>query len=304
MDHLKALYEAYKDTLILPEIIEDAASGGHLHILKWWKLNLCTVELYEVCRRAAKNGYLKLLKWCFKNEQSFKSRFDDKSVLECAAKRGNKDVIKWLNKKLPLSESSWCKASEYAIQGGQIELLKWITEKKKYYKLSDLVVSEASDLEIVKYLLNSGVECTDDICAFAAKAGNLKLLKYLNERGFKLGENIGKFAACSENIELLEWVQKNGYWTKIPEYYYGSVNVFKWAVENGYEYNKDYVFQILEKGNLKMLKYVKEKSIEIPREAGDIAARCRHWHIVKWLRENGYYISVYAHNMVTKSDET
>ena len=53
--------------LYFTRICKSAASGGHLHILKWLRRNRCTCDS-GTCAEAAGGGHLDILKWLRKNK--------------------------------------------------------------------------------------------------------------------------------------------------------------------------------------------------------------------------------------------
>ena len=122
-DSLKSLCK--ESDVNMSSALTGAASGGHLHILKFWKDLLTDGTLLQYTSdAAAKYGHLKTLKWLSKISTYFYEQ-----TCDSAAKGGKIAILKWLNKEFGISEDSWCFASEYAAFGGHFELLKWIEKK-------------------------------------------------------------------------------------------------------------------------------------------------------------------------------
>ena len=98
------------------DLCEDAASGGHLDVLKWARENDCPWDELT-CMYAAKHGHLGTLRWARENGCPW-----DKRTCSGAALGGHLEVLKWARAKgCPWDE--WTCAN--AAKSGHLEILKW-----------------------------------------------------------------------------------------------------------------------------------------------------------------------------------
>ncbi|CAB9528076.1 ankyrin repeat protein [Seminavis robusta] len=98
---------------------KNAASAGHLEILKWARENGCPWD-WRTCRRAAGYGHLEVLKWARENG----CPWDDYTCSQ-AAKTGHLEILKWARE----NGCPWNERTCYnAANGGHLEVLKWARE--------------------------------------------------------------------------------------------------------------------------------------------------------------------------------
>ena len=71
------------------KICRDAASNGHLHVLKWAVSNGCTLDS-SIFRDAASTGHLHVLKWATSNGYPL-----DESISYYAGLNGKFKILKW-----------------------------------------------------------------------------------------------------------------------------------------------------------------------------------------------------------------
>ena len=290
----KLLYGYYP--LYLPAISE-----GHVHILDWvneigyfpkyneYNFNDDIVSgLCEAIQCAAKNGHFKVLKW-LRNED-----LDIEIALIGAAEGGQLELLEWLfNKRVYPDFLTLEDISKAAAKGGHLNILKWL--KTKGLKLNHLAAEGAAEgghLHLLQYLEQKGIKCRD-ICDSAIKGGQLKLLQHLIQTGHTSPSiKIGHDAIKSGSVELLDWLLKNGYYEdkeaiQITTWAadYEHFHVLKWAITNGFESNIDCVDAAAYAGNLQILKFLKENGVAFTGSAAAAAASKAFAYIKMAVRE-------------------
>ncbi len=163
----------------MKHLCENAAAGGHLHVLMWARKNGC-VWSTSTCTAAA-GGHLEVLKWALAHDCpcNYYStcdeaiRFGHLNVLEwtCVSLRGNE----WEHD-IRLRICTW--AADY----GQLEILKWARNDAKCE-------------------WNTRTTCA------AARSGHLDVLKWAYANGYALDRHACEKAATQHShSHILGWI--------------------------------------------------------------------------------------------------
>ncbi len=165
-------------------ICNNAASNGHIKILKWAKENGYEWSTYT-CSGAASNGQFETLKWLRKNG----CPWDTCSCIG-AARNGHLKILKWLRKNDCPWDKKTCSAAAYC---GQFEILKWaIANGCQLDKNSCINAAKNGYFEILKWLRKNGCPWSIDICTFAYNNGHINIVKWCIENGCECDEHILK----------------------------------------------------------------------------------------------------------------
>jgi hypothetical protein len=109
---------------ISTQVINTAASYGHLHILIWLHQNKCKFDKYTMLN-AVCSGNIEVVKWL----HSLGIECEETASLE-AARKGYYDILKFMIDN-SMHIDKWCTVE--AIKNGHIECLELLLEKH-YYK--------------------------------------------------------------------------------------------------------------------------------------------------------------------------
>ena len=130
----------------------------------------------------------------------------------------------------------------FAVEGAQVETLKWL-KSKKGYKLNGFDLSNAckrGHLEVLKWLRSENCPWDAGACVCAAEGGQLEALKWLREEGCPWDGRACIGAARGGHLETLKWLREEGCpwdkWTCSGAARRGHLNVLRWAIENGCPY--------------------------------------------------------------------
>lgn len=186
------------------------AHRGHLPLLKYfvsrgWRVNsntFCQGSLHvEVMEYLSKLG----------------CRAEPDTV-RYLCRTGNLNSIKWLWKKYParrqelfISNScSWC-----ACCSGSIELIKWLEKKGEIINSSHFSLAIISgNVELLKILREKGATVDEGSMSDACCEGHIPVLEYLKELSCEYDGTCYLKAGESSNLEVLEWLKENGYYLK------------------------------------------------------------------------------------------
>ena len=163
------------------------------------------------------------------------------------------------------------------------ELIKYLIQKN--VEIPNSAVSDVlknGHLDIVKYLVEKkGAKISDDAVEYAARSGNLALVKYLVEKGANISDDAISGALENDNIVkyLLgdEVKDDQGNIIKLPEGTKPAEIIL----------TSPYIKKLIEKNNLKLLKYLVKKDgiLEISDDAVVNAIRKNNFDMVKYLVE-------------------
>jgi len=157
--HLHVLQWLYENKLCYMSIIPSAAAKeGHLHVLKWAKDHGYTSFTPHVCERAAYGGHLEIIKWLWINNCRW-----TESVSFSAARNGHLDILKWekdngcITWNPGLYDSASC--------GGHLEIIKWLRENGcpwSTWSCSEAIVYD--NLHVLQWLVKEGCPWVKDKC--------------------------------------------------------------------------------------------------------------------------------------------
>jgi ankyrin repeat protein len=145
--------------------IEAAATGGHLHILEYLKLNITEAVLERVVEVAAENGHVAIFDWAsamgfFQNAEKmimykiFLSAVNG-SQLKVLVWMKNQfpDIVRWFNHPLVVAATI-----------GDIEVFKWLRNSgMKWHPMIWKVAEECNHLDIAKWTIQNGCP-SDGVC--------------------------------------------------------------------------------------------------------------------------------------------
>ena len=144
-----------------------------------------------------------LLTWCISRGYQLSSR----TSLD-AAWAGNMEVMRHLVQlQCPLDVGVFSPA----IKQGNLELVKFLKESGlSWNHRATWRAARAGHLDIVKYLHENGCPWDEGTCWRAAKGGHLDVLEYLHENGCPWDDKTCFWAAKKAYVHVLTWAIANG----------------------------------------------------------------------------------------------
>lgn len=225
-------------------------------------------------------------------------------TLECAAKSGNLELLKYLLLKYYSSENPVnCRAkiNSKAAKYGHLEILKW--GKNKFDWGSEYASTSAVKggiLEVVKLMYGYGGFGFDSVeFSAAAASGNLEMVKWVWEKcqGRLNLDSAYSQAAIRGHIHILEYLKGQdmrffvGELLAIPIGACGSdLHIIEWMRSNGFKWNRMIFSEASKKGDLSLFKWALINKIPIDKEmifrsAYYFSLKC-DFEALKWIKKH------------------
>lgn len=242
-------------------IYRGAAMGGHLDILEWARFHKICWDEHQICDDAAMGGNIEILQWIIEN-----GGIVGPEICSFTADCGELGMLKWLH-----SEGNKIDEKTFvsAINSGDIETIQWLYEEK--CKWNDEVfyrAVEIGNIEVIKFLRERGcpipapLPIWDSLVYWSnSNISRLDFLKWMFYNGLNISDNRdgkqgGLWDASIELglIEILEWAKEVDVECSRIEIddhtipmaiEYRRLDVLKWAVDNGYPYDKEDLIEIV-----------------------------------------------------------
>ncbi|KAE8993875.1 hypothetical protein PF011_g16960 [Phytophthora fragariae] len=155
-----------------------AASGGHLHVLKWLRGNIFSSSPSASMDDAAANGHFEVLKWMQAN-----GGYATSAAMNKAAGNGHLEIVKWLHK--TRAEGCTTAAMDAAAANGHVEIVQWLQTHRREGCTKSAMDEAATrgHLSIVQWLHQKRREgCTTRAMDGAAMNGHLAVEGRLHDR--------------------------------------------------------------------------------------------------------------------------
>lgn len=159
------------------EAMEQAARGGHLHVMQWMRANGCPWDA-RVCQMAALGGHLNVLEWACENG------------------------CQW---------GSW--ACVNAIQGGHLHVIEWAHTNGYPLDRDGFNCAWAAGpghLGVLQWLRAHGCAWDAETCSLAAAAGHLHVIQWARAHGCPWNEWAYEQARYGKNKHIVAWLEANG----------------------------------------------------------------------------------------------
>lgn len=182
-----------------------------------------------------------------------------------------------------------------------IQMIEWAKShsKFKYSTKISQFVSRRNNFKLLKYVYKDGCEINYMVLAEAIENENIKIINWF----FKNNSDIADFPfhkACEVgNIDIIKILKNNnihGNYQSLSCSYAvlgNNLDLLKWLIQNGYQFNKSSYIEAVRNGNLKILKYLlnlSQHNLNYPWIDSTItaeAAKNGKLTILKWLRKKG-----------------
>jgi hypothetical protein len=204
-NQLKLLKIFHKNGCNLYSSLYGAASAyGLLPIIKWLTKKGCVCDISIIIINAASNGHLEILKWAHKYI-SEKKIINNEDIFSAAIENGHIETAKWL---LDMG----CKWNDNTffnvVKTGRFDVLK------ELFKMGCPIDPKTCNYCIEKgYLdiliwLHENSNCYKDICTRATICGHLDVLKWAYANKYVVNHQIYELAEKYGHFHILNWMNK------------------------------------------------------------------------------------------------
>lgn len=294
-NHIDILKWAYNHNYkISDDTFRYAIKNRNKEMIIWLRLVDCPTP-ENACTIAAEVNDFELLKWLRHHKYSF-SYF----TANAAIKNNNFEMLKWLIQNNCTEKTHQCVST--AEQIGNIEIFKWLIENgsttKKVY-IAGLI--KHNDMDLIHWAIDHHCQININSCCEAIKYGYSEMLQWIidnYESSINIKKNSNRLLQAIiqyDRIEILKWAFNTlpiKYDSKIVSeelMKYHRFDMSKWIYKNGH--NIGYICENAAKYNhLEILIWCRKKSIFSTywdKEVCRLAIEHKHFHILKWLIENG-----------------
>lgn len=178
----------------------NAATEGHLHILRWFKDNGYNVLKESVFIGALAKGYIHILDWL-----GYKYMGNDDLFLH-AIISDKVETIRWL--KAQDYESRVTNYISYAVSNKCYNVLLFLLHKGKILNESNIEAIVENKPSIIKAVIKSGCKLPANVCDIAAGCCSPKVIEMLVNLGYKLSiRGIHNAIVCNRHVE--KWIATN-----------------------------------------------------------------------------------------------
>lgn len=200
-----------KDSGLIRDLINAAASNGHLTMVQW----LVDYNLEVICdlrsgskamNNAAGNGHLDAVKWLHENyDKGCKT-----DAMDFASSNGHLDVVKWLHENR--TEGCTTKAIDLAAKNGHLYVVQWL-HQNRVEECTTKAMDRAAwkgHLDVVQWLNENRTEGCDLSGATmldAAMNGRLCVIRflYLHCNEGRLNDAL-RIAKATFDFEMYQWL--------------------------------------------------------------------------------------------------
>jgi hypothetical protein len=251
------------------KLFKICASTGDISIIEWFTSQGFILNGL-VWRGATKRGHIHILEWIKNWDPDQKIKIDILECLKSASAKGHVHVLKWfLNN-------------------------NFITKNDFHLKQVYNSGAENGHLNIIQWIYSKSNPLPRECLSIAARNGHMDILFWAHQEGLipikRSNVNILWWTDIDHG-EAMTWSQSDHHpggarmtCGRSPHHRYHEV-----CVENRSNQNEDYslCYSAATSGNLKNLKWLKEKGCLWDEETCSKAACEGHLHILSWAREQG-----------------
>ena len=254
-------------------LMEDAASAGHIHILQHLLSKADPVRWDKVLAKAAE--HLDCSKWLLSIEAPGGAWPSPDHILANIAHHHGLPALKWFRSNGKLPQDVWSpllfgKAAEM----GDQPIVEWLRIQDPPCPWDEGVAAAAAtkNVETLQWLRSQDPPCPwgPGTCAAAAGAGNMKTLIWLRAQDPPCPWTEACFVAAAHqaNVETLEWLESNGCpfvstaFRKcdiVEAAFEGHLTVLEWLYEHGCALTDDMYITAAWTNRAGVLKFLHEK---------------------------------------------
>lgn len=267
-----------------------AAYCGHLEMLKWAMANGCKTTLRNILVQASSGGRVEVLEWVFPQVDLTRGR-KNTFPITMAASEGHVEALNWLHGKGIHGDAKSCAE---AAMNGHLEALKWLREVDKcpWDKATTTAAAEYGHLHVLRWCVAEGCPMEGNAYKVAADRGHVDVLTFLKEEaglpwdpslcGYNYPIRTGQFG-------VVQWMRANGCPWGTAECadaaLYDQLEILQWLRANGCPWDSHTCVQAVRKPEV--LTWAIENGCPCNSEAVEWAVRCSAWDSLKYMIGKG-----------------
>jgi hypothetical protein len=255
--------EWLKKYLLLPKtddqprkLFKNCASTGDISIIEWF-ISQGFILNKLVWRGAAKREHIHILEWLKNRSPNQKINIDIVECLKDASTKGHVHVLEWFLNNI------------------------FITKNDFYLKQVYNIAAENNHLNVIQWIYSKSNPLIKKCLSIAARYGHMDILFWAHKEDL--------IPIKRSNINISWWTDTDHGKARMTSERRSDHKYHEVCVDNRYEQNEDYslCYNAATHGNLKNLKWLKEKGCLWDEETCSNAARQGHLHILTWAKEQG-----------------
>jgi hypothetical protein len=196
---------------------------------------------------------------------------------------------------LPYSATTLCGA----VRSGDVAKVMWpCTEQHCALDYPDddigYYAGQSGSIAMLEWLKHHGVVLGKGTSDGAASGGHLSALQYLHAEGCAMGFWVCWAAADRGDLVILKWAWEHDCKGDVAEVCYaaaasesGNIELMTWLLQQpGVQLTAGVMSSAASGGNLGMCEFLLANQCPWDEASCEMAARCGHLHILRWLREH------------------
>lgn len=272
--------------------MEEGALKAMRDLYTWYPGCVDSETISAVCEMAD----LSVLKWLYAREKCMlfkKYDWSEETLFYYASVKGRANVVRWLVELFP----DHVRTIAYAVQGGHLNLIKWLMKQAQWDKLVDgafIIAVAGGHLETAQFLQEKRTSNYMTISQRAASEEDLAMMRWLDKcTSFRFEYTSVDAASSNGHLEMVRWLH-----VKYSKHF--SSQTMNCAAANGHLEVVEFLHtnrqegcttaamdQAAANGHLEILQWLHENRSEgCTVDAMDSAASACHLAILKWLHEN------------------
>jgi hypothetical protein len=272
-----------------------AAQYGTTEVMEWMYTNHWDVKHVNMYGRgAAEKGNLSVLKLL--RDKGYTLTLE---TAKYAAIAGNIDVLAWIFSQDVDNSATLPPATQttlaFAAGFGQLDTVKWLHAKGHDRGNASICAATKGHLDVLQWLrLTLILDDEPGCCDHAAAFGHFHILRWAREVGLQWTESTMCNLAAKGSVEMLKWAFENGcpmgegYAVMAHLAMAGSIEGAEWALSLGYPWNDGAYTIAAMNGHLTFLKWAFANEYEWASGVTALrAAEAKHYDVLRWVITHG-----------------
>jgi hypothetical protein len=270
-------------------IAGQVTKSGNWKLIQWWQQNY-NIWKTESYKHPIYQGDLKMVKWLQKEGAPLNSE-----VYNWAAEKNQRELIEYfLQENIPWDS----RATYWAARTNNFDLLKWLHQhgcpldnNRAIFNPINGAVS-CGNLEMIKWLIEQGVEVKSSASSKAAEKGFVEILDWLIQNQYPISNNLVTRALARKQFSLAKDLYQRGYpLQELPNTIFVKYHpeTWEWLLQEGYSFSKSLLEMAIRMRRIEAIQWLHQKNlIENYSELTFTAARYGRLHMLQYLVEEGF----------------